>query len=380
MKRILILADAYTQPSYAPRLRYLCDYLIRQGHKIEVYTEKWTPLTFEHDYPIHEITFYYLGKPAWFIKSGYSLLTDWKERHFAKQVLKQTKGQSFDLVFCTTFSTFPLGAAVRVAEALHLPLHVDIRDINEQVPGNQYIHHTNWYFAPFRRWYNRVYTQRRNLALPKADCLTTVSPWHVDFLKAFNPNVHLVYNGYDPKIFYPKDVKNDVFRINYIGRIYRFQDPSLLSRALTELEPNDIQVNFYSNASASRYMKNRHFNLSGYIPSSAVSKVIQQSSILLVLSDAKARGMMTTKFFEALGCEKPVLCIPSDRGVLAQTIKETNAGLVSSDVEEIKAFILDKYNEWKQNGFTRQEVHGKEQYSRETEAQSMEELMIGLCR
>lgn len=380
MKRILILADAYTQPSYAPRLRYLCDYLTRQGHEIEVYTEKWTPLTFEHDYPIHEITFYYLGQPAWFVKSAYSMLTDWKERYFAKQVLKRTKGQKFDLVFCTTFSTFPLGAAVRVAKALQLPLHADIRDVNEQVPGNQYIQHTNWYFTPFRWLYSKIYIQRRNAALPNADCITTVSPWHVDFLKAFNPNVHLVYNGYDPSVFCPKDVKNDVFRINYIGRVYRFQDPSLLSQALKELKINDIQVNFYSNAVASRYVKNRHFNLYGYIPSSAVSSVIQRSGILLVLSDEKARGMMTTKFFEAVGCEKPVLCIPSDNGVLAQAIKETNAGLASSNVEEIKAFILDKYNEWKQNGFTHQAVRNKEQYSRETEAQYMEELMMGLCR
>jgi hypothetical protein len=77
-----------------------------------------------------------------------------------------------------------------------------------------------------------------------------------------------------------------------------------------------------------------------------------------------------------LGCEKPVLCIPSDNGILADTIRMTNAGLASSDLDEIKAFIFEKYQEWQQNGYTRQAVVQKEQFSREKQAQQFEQLFF----
>jgi hypothetical protein len=77
-----------------------------------------------------------------------------------------------------------------------------------------------------------------------------------------------------------------------------------------------------------------------------------------------------------LGCEKPVLCTPSDNGLLAQTIRDTHAGLASSDIEEIKAFILDKYHEWKATGYTHQAVRNKESFSREKQAEQFEQLFI----
>ena len=86
--------------------------------------------------------------------------------------------------------------------------------------------------------------------------------------------------------------------------------------------------------------------------------------------------MMTTKFYEALGCEKPVLCVPSDESVLAATIRDTNAGIATDNKEEIKQFILEKYHEWQANGYTHQEVRHKEQFSREYQARQFEELFL----
>ncbi len=85
---------------------------------------------------------------------------------------------------------------------------------------------------------------------------------------------------------------------------------------------------------------------------------------------------MTTKFFEALGVEKPVLCVRSDEECLANVINQTNAGLAATNVEEIQTFICEKYHEWQKNGFTRQAVINKEQFSREKQAQQFEQLFI----
>ena len=89
---------------------------------------------------------------------------------------------------------------------------------------------------------------------------------------------------------------------------------------------------------------------------------------------------MTTKFFEALGCEKPVLCTPSDEECLVQAIHETNAGIASSDPDEIKDFIMSKYHEWQTNGFTRQTVINKQQFSRQHQAEQFEQLFLSLLQ
>ncbi|MGN0235014.1 MAG: glycosyltransferase [Paludibacteraceae bacterium] len=361
--RLLILTDPYGKPSYAPRLRYLCDYLVRNGYCIDVYTEQFQPHDFPHDYPIHE-------RPVhqtmwqWAIQSFWSLLTDYRNRKFSKWVQRATADTRYDVVFCTTFSTFPLRAAYEVATKRHIPFIADIRDLDEQVPGAQYQSHRQWWTRPFRQWYRNVNIRRRNKVLRHATLVSTVSPWHVDFIKrTINPNVHLIYNGYDPQQFYFAPVKSHQFLISYIGKIYDFQDPTPIERAIRELNISDIVLNY-------------HTPTYNPIPITAVGDEIRRSSICIVLTNKSAKGMMTTKFYESLGCEKPILCVPSDESVLAITIQNTNAGIATENVEEIKQFILEKYHEWQVNGYTHQEVRNKEQFSREYQARQFEELFL----
>ena len=72
-----------------------------------------------------------------------------------------------------------------------------------------------------------------------------------------------------------------------------------------------------------------------------------------------------------------MLCVPDDESVLSQTIRDTSAGISADSVEEVEAFIREKYAEWKVNGFTRQAVNQemKNSFSREEEARMMEELL-----
>ena len=360
---ILIVSDPYGKPSFAPRLRYLCNYLVAQGHQIAVYTEQFQEHDFPHAYPIIEKEMAYHTTWQWAWQSLWSLLTDWRNRCFTMWLQQQVADQDFDIVFCTTFSTFPLRAAEAIARSKQIPLVVDIRDLDEQIPGAQYQSHRQWWAKPFSRWYKRVNIRRRNRVLRTADAVTTISPWHVDFVRQFNPNVHLIYNGYDPSQFYAEDIPSDTFRIAYIGKIYAFQSTALVEQAIRELNIPDIE--FYL-----------HTPNHQPIPLNKVGDELRKSSIALVLTHLEAKGMMTTKFFEALGCEKPVLCTPSDNGLLAETIRHTNAGLASSDINEIKAFILEKYQEWQQNGFTRQSVVNKEPFSRQQQAQQFEQLFM----
>jgi len=398
--RILILSDPFAKPNFQPRLRYLCDYLQEQGWQVDVYTEPWDEIPFEHSYPIHTRPVYrgergsLINRVDWAFKSMLSLLFDWRNRHFSSALSKAIADTRYDAVFCTTFSTFPLRAAEDVARRQRIPLYVDIRDVEEQVEGSLYHIHRQWWLRPIQFWYTRINVYRRNRVLRRANALTTVSPWHVDFLKQFNPNVHLVYNGYNPQLHYPQDIRRSKFIISYTGKFYEMplHNPEPLFRALQRLKntpyAQDIRLRVHTDERgvhilqkwARKYSVTSMLEVGGYISNEETANLYRESSIVLVLSNKEdnhgPHGMMTTKYFEAVGTEKPVLLVTSDGSHLAEAIERANAGLAATSDEQIVSFILEKYAEWKANGFTRQAVNQEERqrYSRERQAEQIAAL------
>jgi len=366
---ILVISDPPAAPGYLPRLRYLCRFLVQKGYCVTVLTEEYQPLDFEHEYPIQTIRMYSGSTFDWMLKTAWTLLTDWHNAAFARKAINLLQGQKFDVVLCTVFSDFPLGAGRQIAQYFHIPLLCDIRDLDEQVDNSSYqYHHKSRWLMPFRRLYRAIHIRRRNEVLRTANAVTTVSPWHKEFISQFNPNVHVVYNGYDAAQFYPEDIVSDAFKITYIGSFFEWQKAGLekVQRAISELNiPVVLDIHTPQNKTVN------HQDL---------GKTIQQSSMMLVLTSPNTHGMLTTKFYEALGCCKPILCVPSDQGSLAELINYTRAGIATDNIEKIKAFITEIYNEWKQNGFTRQHPLHREQFSRETQCEQLETIILSLIR
>ena len=352
-KHILVISDPPAAPGYLPRVRSLCDYLVQKGHDVALLTEQYQPLDFEHTYPIETIRMYSGGSFDWFIKTVWTLLTDWHDRAFAKKALSTMHG-GYDLVICSAFNDFPLGAAQRIAKTLNVPLICDIRDLDEQVDDAtyHYRHQSKW-LMPFRKFYRAIHLRRRNNVLRSADAITTVSPWHAEFIRAISHQqsaVSVVYNGFDEKQFYPQDIQTDRFTITYIGSLFEWQKPALekVRKAITDM-PIALEI---------------HTPQQDPVSYKDLGDTIRQSGIMLVLTSEKTHGMLTTKFYEALGCEKPILCVPSDKGALAELIAYTHAGLASDDIEEIKAFILDRYHEWEMQGYSTQPTRHREEFTR----------------
>lgn len=361
MKRLLIVSDPPAAPGYLPRVRSLCDYFVQKGFDVTLLTEEYSDLAFAHSYPIETIQMYSGGIWDWLIKAVWTLLTDWHNRVFAQRAISNFKLQTskFDAVICSAFSDFPLGAAQRIAKQLNVPLFCDIRDLDEQVDDSRYqYHHRTWWTMPFRRIYRAIHIRRRNQVLRQADGISTISPWHADFIKAISSQpsaVSIVYNGYDEKQFYPKDTRTDQFTISYIGSLFEWQQAGMekVKQAIEELGlPIQLDV---------------HTPQANPIPHDGLGDAIRRSSIMVVLTSKQAHGMLTTKFYEALGCEKPILCVPSDDGALAELIAYTHAGIATDDMERIKAFIQEKYNEWRSKGFTRQVTQHKDEFTREAQ-------------
>ncbi len=372
MKRsILILCEAIEPPAYSPRVMSLVQYLIQQGWDCQLVPE-----------------------PQSIRRSGWlDLLTQGREKRYLQYVLQTIGDRSFDLVFCSTYHYFPLQTAGKIAQQLHCPLVTDLRDIREQWGPKGFYTRTlpcAWLDRIVKRLYDAYHLCRRNRVLHQAAAVTTVSPWHQQTLSRYNPHCHCIYNGFDVNEIHPCATPSDTFRIVYLGQLHSLEkrNPLMLFEALSQLPMHDIYVDFYTSSECEEELKQMaqpyhvHLTIHDYVPREQISTIMQQASILLILgqkSDPQGtHGIMTTKFFEGLGVEKPQLLIESDEECLAQAFAYTNAGLAATSIEEVKPFISDRYHEWQTKGFTQQAVQHKAEFTRQHQAQQFEQIFLSL--
>jgi glycosyltransferase involved in cell wall biosynthesis len=401
-KSVLILCDLFP-PAFGPRMGYLCKYLRKNGWRPVVVTEYMEEDLFsflaEKDAEVYTVRYYRWKGLAGKIEWGWTFLRDllfgYKDRRMYREALKIVEKHRFDLVLCSTYRTFPLPAARRLAAKARLPLLVDLRDIIEQYTGNEFIARPlpkifgldRVIASAFRTGNLRI----RNGILRGAAGVTTVSPWHVSVLEKYNANTHLIYNGYDPDVFYPSGVKSDTFYITYTGRLLStaMRDPDLLFRAVEKLSeegvisPDLFQIRWFTDGqsretvrrAAGRYARvdacMKYFD---YVPASEIPRLLNESAILLLLTNKSGaggpKGVMTTKFFESLAVGKPILCVRGDEGCLEETIRRTRSGLSAHSVDEVCEFIQTHYLRWKK-GLPSENPSDKDQvkkFSRETQA------------
>lgn len=394
-KRVLILCEAIAPPAYSPRILTLAAYLVQHGWHCEIATEQCIEQPFHTDIcPVHQMPAY---TNVWADK-----VFDGRERAFYRFIRQHIDLTSFDVVFCSSYYYFPLQTARRIARDYYKPLVMDLRDIAEQWGKTPYftrkIVSNPWLNNLLGNIYAAIQIRRRNRALRAADTVTTISPWHTQFLSRFNPHTYLIYNGYDADEFVPNCIPTDEFLITYLGKLYStaLRDPRLLFEALQQLsdegriDTGKVRVLFHTDPHAIRELQElgaqygitQMLDIRGYIPRTDILPVMYRSSVLLVLTTRATpkgtHGIIGTKFFENIGVEKPVLCTRSDEECLADLIRQTNAGLAATNVEETKTFILDKYHEWQTNGFTHQPVTDKQQFSRQHQAEQFEQLFLSL--
>lgn len=400
-RKILIVTDSFP-PNFAPRMGLLSYHLEKMGWDVTIISEDNSEIHYNlPNLPKKVYRYNYqanASKTEYYLKSALNLIYDHKTNSFLNKFYKEIKNEYFDLVLCSTFNEFPLNLAYKISKKLNIPLLCDIRDLAEQFGSK--IYDTN---GQTHNYIGRYFTnllrkrriQRRNYVLKKANAITTISPWHLDFIKRYNKNVYLIYNGFSEKDFIAKEVKSNSFNIVYTGRLLDLntRNPELLFNAIEELKLEKLRIVWYVDKTSKEIISKELENypitksiseINNLVPVSAIPDLLNKSSIILVLTNKSTedgpKGIMTTKFFEAIGVEKPVLCVRSDEGCLSQVIKETNAGLAATNVEEVKSFITKKYKEWENNGFTRQEIVSREKFSRENQAKQFVEIFNSLIK
>ncbi|MDR1500726.1 MAG: glycosyltransferase [Tannerellaceae bacterium] len=400
MKKALIICDLFP-PAFGPRMGYLVKYMCRAGWEAVVLTEKIDDTTFSFLSGLCPVTYvdYYtlrhtpFARLQWLATFALDLLTCYKDRRIYREASRLIGRHAFGLIVCSSFRDFPLIAAGRAARKYHLPLLVDIRDVIEQYAGNEFITQPipaglEWILAPAFR---RKSLARRNRALKEACHVTSVSPWHVELLKTYNPKVELIYNGYDPEVFFPQNIATERFLITYTGRLFSraMRDPGLLFEAIDILSregfisPLTFRVQWYVDEASEAIIAGgaaesgvtEYMDFKGYISAHEIPSALNHSSILLLLANKTSakgpKGIMTTKVFESLAVEKPILCIRSDESYLEELLLASRSGLAAKECGEVCAFIRHHYSQWLEKGYTSVDVNRELtcSFSREKQAE-----------
>ena len=410
MKTVLCLCDSFP-PAFNPRMGYLCKYLPEFGWKPIVLTE-YSPqniyANLHENQEVTRINYYWSKNKIWKrLKYVFVFFADYffnyKDFIFTRKAKKIIKNQQIDIILVTTFRTFPALSAKRLSKKFNIPLVVDLRDIFEQSSHNELISKriSNSVFINnlIANMIRRKLIRQRNQILKQADAVTTVSEWHVKTLSKYNPNATLIYNGFDADLFFHQTIKNEVFTITFTGRVQsvELKDPSLIFEAISHLSKEKkvdmakIRLQFYLIDEqskeiicglAQKYHVADFVDVFDTVPSTEIPKILNNSSILLVLANSSIgenapKGIMGTKIFEYLAVEKPILCVRNDEDCLEKTIKSANAGLAASDAEAVKAFIVEKFTQWQKNGYTQQSVNKEfiQQFSRKRQAGQFADLL-----
>ncbi|MDE5575462.1 MAG: glycosyltransferase, partial [Bacteroidales bacterium] len=399
--KILIVCDAFP-PEFAPRMGYLCKYLSRMGCTADVVCEQYSEdmrfdFLADSAHKVKRIRFYRslsLPKPRW--EWGAWAFRDLffhaKDKKLVHEIQRDTEFLGYDLVLCSTYRTFPLRAAAILARHFQVPLVADLRDIVEQYPDRSYLTHR----LPFAALITRHLLKERNRVLRQAAAVVSVSEWHREFLKRFNSNTCLIYNGYDPELFFPEHRADPYFRIVFTGRMISVENrnPEWLFKAISHLlrsekiNKADFRLCWYTDEKTRQYIQNeseRHeigdiSECMGFVSAQQVPALLNRASVLLQLANVAdtqgPKGVMTTKFFEALAVGKPLLMVPSDESYLAKLLRRYECGLAATDIESVESFIEKQYNKWKQTGSTQIAVHPEISglFSREEQAKQFLQL------
>lgn len=231
----------------------------------------------------------------------------------------------------------------------------DLRDLWTQ---NHY-----YPYGVIRKWFER---RLEINTLSWANALVTVSKPAAEKLQSShnNKSVFAIPNGFDLDEISVEPLTKQ-FTITYTGQLYQGKrNPELLLRAISELitqkliDRNKIKIRFFGPTQYWLEQDIKKYNLGGIVKQYGVisRKVVlkkqRESQILLLLNwdDPEERGVYTGKIFEYLAAKRPILAIGGPKGVVSELLTETNSGFHSSNLENLKIFVMKCYEDYEKKG------------------------------
>ena len=273
------------------------------------------------------------------------------------KAIQIVKDEKIDLIFSSSPPQTNHLIARKVARKTHLPWVADFRDpwtdvfwlLNNSI---------RW------KWINAIDKRIERKTIAKMDAIITVGPSLVEILqRKTDKKINLITNGYDDVYFsnfhYKKNTK---FRITYAGSLSKEQDPICFFNALEAIKGNkdfyeNVEILFLGNFPAYLYdlVNNSSYKdktvYSAYTFYTDSLAIIAQSELLLLIvpetDDNKC--ILTSKLFDYMGAQRPILAFGPVDGDAAEVMKDAEAGEMFdySDSRNAADFILKNFSLWK---------------------------------
>ncbi|QWT85915.1 glycosyl transferase family 1 [Chryseobacterium sp. PCH239] len=242
---------------------------------------------------------------------------------------------------------------------------------------------------------DKKHRQLENAVFKNADITLATSYTDAENFRKAGANAVCITNGYDEsdsgKKAKGQNLQNgQAFNLSYIGVLEQLRNPENLWKALDELIKEnaefaaDFKLKFVGRIDdkilqsiENSSLKNHILNL-GYLSHGKAVEEMQNSNLLLITNfpNESSRGIIPGKIFEYLASGKQILSFGPDKADVAKILEETQAGKHFSyqDTENIKKFILEKYELWKNDSLIENTQH-IEQFSRKNLTQQLTEVL-----
>lgn len=205
-----------------------------------------------------------------------------------------------------------------------------------------------------------------------ANMVVTVDPEMASRLETLiGKKVEVVYNGFWEYYTYTIDNSIEFLEktktiINHTGTLTSGQQLELLMDTLFdlykegEIKEGDVEFNLIGLEYFGDQMKrlvpykeivNKIVFTTPRLPKKEAIRRNLEADYLINFTDPNLSAIYA-KTYDYIACQKPILVIPSDNGLLSDLISKNNLGLVLNTREDIKALIINKsvkYNPKKEN-------------------------------
>ena len=264
----------------------------------------------------------------------------------------------------------------------------------------------DWTTRSFGHWYQRgkwMHFFGRKLEayfekkwVQSAYAFTSVSPAWVEKISRFtHTKGYLIYNGYFPEDFSGKAFGAfDAFTFCYCGTLLDMHKVEIVCEAVIQLAKkyqSQLKIQMYfAGAGFEKSAETRLNNLfsknpeilriSGRISRADAIAAQMQSHVLVMLPYGDIIGAPSSKIFDYIATQKPVLLCPGDNDIMEEMLTQTGQAIVCHSAEEAVTRMSELIDTYLKDGTTGIRVNTQAigAFRREQQVKKLSHLLAGI--